>query len=213
MSEAGFGAMTVSGFLDAMGSKEPTPGGGAAAAIAGATGAALIAMVGRLTVGKAGFEDLDDRMQALVERADGARAEFLALGDQDAEAFGLVMAAFRLPKESDVEKAARVDAIQRGLEHAASVPLEIARRAVDLMELAEDATAMGNPNAASDGMTAASMLLAAVIGARANVEINASSLKDEARRHALIEECDAIRERADMLLEQCREAFGLRLTA
>jgi formiminotetrahydrofolate cyclodeaminase len=89
MSEAGFGAMTVSGFLDAMGSKEPTPGGGAAAAIAGATGAALIAMVGRLTVGKAGFEDLDDRMQALVERADGARAEFLALGDQDAEAFGL----------------------------------------------------------------------------------------------------------------------------
>jgi formiminotetrahydrofolate cyclodeaminase len=62
-------------------------------------------------------------------------------------------------------------------------------------------------------MTAAGMLLAAVIGARANVEINASSLKDEARRHALIEECDAIRGRADMLLEQCREAFGLRLTA
>lgn len=213
MSEAGFGAMTVSGFLDAMGSKEPTPGGGAAAAIAGATGAALIAMVGRLTVGKAGFEDLDDRMQALVERADGARAEFLALGDQDAEAFEVVMEAFRLPKESDVEKAARIDAIQRGLEHAASVPLEIARRAVDLMELAEDATAMGNPNAASDGMTAASMLLAAVVGARANVEINASSLNDEARRRALLEECDAIRERAGVLLEQSRLAFGLRLTA
>jgi formiminotetrahydrofolate cyclodeaminase len=213
MSEAGFGAMTVSGFLDAMGSKDPTPGGGAAAAIAGATGAALIAMVGRLTAGKAGFEDLDERMRALVERADGARAEFLALGDQDAEAFEVVMAAFRMPKDSDVEKAARADAIQRGLEHAAAVPLEIARRAVDLMELAEDATAMGNPNAASDGMTAAGMLIAAVIGARANVEINASSLKDEARRHALIEEADAIRERAGALLEQCREAFGLRLTA
>jgi formiminotetrahydrofolate cyclodeaminase len=213
MSEARFADMTVEGFLDAMGSKDPTPGGGAAAAIAGATGAALIAMVGRLTVGKAGFEDLDDRMRALVERADGARAEFLALGDRDAEAFEVVMAAFRAPKDSEVEKAARVDAIQRGLEHAAAVPLEIARRAVDLMELAEDATAMGNPNAASDGMTAAGMLLAAVIGARANVEINASSLKDEARRHALTEECDAIRERAGVLLEQCRLAFGLRLTA
>jgi formiminotetrahydrofolate cyclodeaminase len=212
MSDARFGDMTVDGFLEAMGSKEPTPGGGAAAAIAGATGAALIAMVGRLTVGKPGSEDIDERMRALVERADGARAEFLTLGDQDAEAFEVVMEAFRLPKGSDVEKAARTDAIQRGLERAAAVPLEIARRAVDLMELAEDATALGNPNAASDGMTAAGMLLAAVIGARANVEINASSLKDEARRHALLEECDAIRERADSLLAQCREAFGLRLT-
>ena len=212
MSEARFGGMTVDGFLDAMASKEPTPGGGAAAAIAGATGAALIAMVGRLTVGKPGSEDIDERMRALVGRADGARAEFLALGDQDAEAFEVVMTAFRLPKGSVVEKAARAEAIQAGLEGAAAVPLEIARRAVDLMELAEDATALGNPNAASDGMTAAGMLLAAVTGARANVAINASSLKDEARRHAMLEESDAIAARADALLAQCREAFGLRLT-
>lgn len=212
MSDARFGDMTVDAFLGAMGSKEPTPGGGAAAAVAGAIGAALIAMVGRLTVGKPGSEDLEERMRALVERADTARSEFLALGDRDAEAFEVVMTAFRLPKGSDVETAARTDAIQRGLERAATVPLEIARRAVDLMELAEDATAMGNPNAASDGMTAAGMLLAAVTGARANVEINASSLKDEARRRALLEESDAIAARADALLAQCREAFGLRLT-
>ena len=79
MTDARFGEMTVDGFLDAMASERPTPGGGAAAAMAGATGAALIAMVGRLTVGKAGFEDLDERMRALVERADRARAEFLDL--------------------------------------------------------------------------------------------------------------------------------------
>src|SRR5918995_213784 len=138
MSDARFGGMTVEGFLDAMGSEQPTPGGGAAAAMAGATGAALIAMVGRLTVGRPGAEDIDERMRALVGRADGARAEFLILGDRDAEAFEVVMTAFRLPKASDVEKAARTDAIQRGLEGAAAVPLEIARRAVDLMELAED---------------------------------------------------------------------------
>ena len=116
-----------------------------------------------------------------------------------------------MPKETDVERATRTEAIQQGLEQAASVPLEIARRAADLMELAEDATAMGNPNAASDGMSAAGMLVAAVIAARANVEINASSLRDEARRAALLEEVAAIRDRADALLAQCREAFGLRL--
>ncbi len=213
MSDAGFGDMTVERFLETMASKDPTPGGGAAAAIAGATGAALIAMVGRLTLGKQGFEDLEERMQALVDRADAARVEFVALGDRDAASFEAVMSAFRMPKGTDVEKASRADAIQRGLEHAAAVPLEIARRAVDLMELAEDATAMGNPNAASDGMSAAGMLLASVIAARANVEINASALKDEARREALLEEVTAIRDRADRLLEQCREAFGLRLIA
>ena len=213
MSDERFGAMRVEGFLESMSSSDPTPGGGAAAAVSGATGAALIAMVGRLTLGKSGFEDLGERMQALVERADEARTGFLVLGDRDAEAFEEVMTAFRMPKETDVEKASRTQAIQLGLEHAAGVPLEIARRAVDLMELSEDATALGNPNAASDGMTAAGMLLAAVIGARANVEINASSLKDKTRRQALLDEVAGIRERAEVLLEQCRTAFGLRLTA
>ncbi|MDQ3210076.1 MAG: cyclodeaminase/cyclohydrolase family protein [Actinomycetota bacterium] len=211
--ETRFGDMTLSGFLEAMSSSDPTPGGGAAAAIAGATGAALIAMVGRLTLGKPGFEDLAERMHALVARADDARVELLALGDRDGAAFEEVMTAFRMPKGTDVETASRTQAIQLGLEHAASVPLEIARRAVDLMELAEDATALGNPNAASDGMSAAGLLVAAVIGARANVEINASSLKDEARRRALLDEVADIRERAGELLEQCRTAFGLRLTA
>jgi len=204
--------MTVDAFLDGMGSRDPTPGGGAAAAAAGAIGAALISMVGRLTQGRRGFEDLEERTGAMVQRADEARAEFLALGDRDAEAFEAVMTAFRLPKETDVERSERAAAIQRGLEGAAAVPLEIARRAVDLMELAEDATAMGNPNAASDGMTAAGMLFASVLGAKANVEINATSLEDEARRRALLDEVAGIRSRAGLLLEQCREAFGLRLT-
>jgi formiminotetrahydrofolate cyclodeaminase len=213
MGEARIGDMTVEEFLRTMASSDPTPGGGAAAATAGATGAALIAMVGRLTLGKSDFQDLDERMRAMIERADEARAEFLELGDRDAEAFELVMAGYRMPKESEVEQASRVDAIQRALEQAAAVPLEIGRRAVDLMELAEDATAMGNPNAASDGMSAAAMLFAAVLCARANVEINASSLHEEARRQALLDEVAGMRERADTLLEQCRTAFGLRLAS
>ncbi len=212
MSESRSGAMTVDAFLERMASNDPTPGGGAAAAVAGATGAALISMVARLTQGRAGFEDLQERMDAMVERGDRARAELLELGDRDAAAFEAVMTAFRLPKGTDVERAERTAAIQRALEGAAAAPLEIARRAVDLMELAEDATAMGNPNAASDGMSAAAVLYASVLAAKANVEINAASIEDEARRRALLDEVTGIRKRADVLLEQCREAFGLRLS-
>ena len=87
----------IGSWLDELGSGSPTPGGGAAAGVAAATGAALIAMVGHLTIGKEGFKDLDDRMRAMVETADAERRAFLSLADEDAEAFELVMASFRLP--------------------------------------------------------------------------------------------------------------------
>jgi methenyltetrahydrofolate cyclohydrolase len=202
---------TVEGFLEVLSSDAPTPGGGAAGAIAGATGAALVAMVGRLTVGKPGFEDLEDRMRSLVERADATRSTFLELADRDAHAFDGVMIAFKMPKESDEDKAARSAAIQRGYEEAASVPLEIARDAVDLMGLAEDATAMGNPQAASDGVSAAAHLYCAAACAIANVEINAASLKDAGRRAALLDEVAALRGRADRSIREAQTAFQLRL--
>jgi formiminotetrahydrofolate cyclodeaminase len=202
---------SVEGFLDVLASDAPTPGGGAAGAIAGATGAALIAMVGRLTVGKDGFGDLQDRMRALVERADAARLEFLELADRDAHAFDGVMVAFKMPKGTDEEKAARSAAIQAGYEQAASVPLEIARAAADLMELAEDATAMGNPQAASDGVSGAAHLYCAAACAIANVEINAASLKDAGRRTALLDEVAELRGRADQSMRESQTAFQLRL--
>ena len=183
--------LTVEGFLEALASDAPTPGGGAAGAMSGATGAALISMVGRLTAGKPGFEDVDDRMRALIARADEARQGFLAMADRDAHAFDGVMAAFKMPKGTEEETAARSAAIQVGYEHAASVPLEIARAAVDLMELAEDATSMGNPQAASDGVSGAAHLYCAALCAIANVEINAAALKDQARRDALLDEVAA----------------------
>lgn len=206
------GGMTVDGFLEVLGSDAPTPGGGAAGAIAAATGAALVAMVGRLTVGKPGFEDLDERMRALVARADAARAAFLDLADRDAHAFDGVMAAFKLPRETDEQKVSRSAAIQAGYEQAAVVPIEIARAAVDLMELAEDATAMGNPQAASDGLSGAAELHCAALCAIANVEINAASLKDEARRAALLDEVETLRGRADRSLRESQTAFRLRLS-
>lgn len=206
-------SMTMERFLEVLGSDAPTPGGGAAGAISGAIGASLIAMVGRLTVGKPGFEDVDDRMRALVEKADAARLAFLDLADRDAHAFDGVMAAFRMPKATDEEKEARSAAIQSGYEHAASVPLEIAYAAVDLMELAEDATSSGNAQAASDGVSGAAHLYCATICAIANVEINAASLKDEARRTILLDEVAALRGRADQSIRESQTAFQLRLSS
>ena len=202
---------SIGSWLDELGSGSPTPGGGAAAGVAAATGAALIAMVGHLTIGKEGFEDLDARMREMVETADTEHRAFLGLADEDAEAFESVMTSFRLPKETDEEKSSRTLKIQEAYEGAAAVPLQLATRSVQLMELAEDATAMGNPHAASDGYSAGTLLHTAALSAIANVRINASALKDQAKGQGLVAECDALRERADALLQQIEEAFLLRL--
>lgn len=204
-------ARTLGEWLATLASDAPTPGGGAAAAIAAATGAALIAMTGRLSVGRGGDAELDARMQSLVEEADAAREAFLVLADQDGGAFDAVMAAFRLPRATDEGKAARVMAIQEALDGAAVVPLGVARRAVALMALAEDAAALGNPNAASDGYSGGAMLFAATLAALANVRINAASLKDAARVTALLEEAHDLRSGAEVLLGQIQAAFLRRL--
>ena len=145
---------TVEAFLRGLASDDPTPGGGAVAALAGATGAALISMVGNLTIGKRGYEEAEERMRWMLEEAEAARTEFLDLADRDATAFDGVMTAFKMPKETDAEKAVRSKAIQAGYESAARVPLEIAKRAAELMELARETTEIGNVQAASDGACA-----------------------------------------------------------
>ncbi len=213
MSDETLASLTVEDYLERLASDAPTPGGGAAAAVSAATAAALIAMVARLTVGKPAFADLEQRMQAMIAAGDAARAEFMELAERDMHAFDSVMEAFKMPKDTDDAKAARSAAIQAGYLVAASVPQQIARRALDLMELAEDATAMGNPQAASDGMSAGASLYGAARCAMANVRINAASLKDEAVRDAMIEELAALKDRADQLLEDCQTAFQLRLPA
>ena len=206
------GDRTVIGFLDSLASDAPTPGGGAAGAVVAAAGCALIAMVGRLTIGKKGFEDVEDRMRSLVGTADTAKAEFLRLADADAHAFDGVMAAFRMPKETEEEKSARSAAIQAGYEKAGAVPLQIARKAVALMTLAENATAAGNPLAASDGLSGASCLYCGALCAIANVEINAAALTIPGRRAQLLDELAGLKALADYSLKASETAFQLRLS-
>jgi len=198
---------TVEGFLDAVASRAPTPGGGSVAAIAAATGAALVAMVARLTEGREGFETVDARMGEIERRADDERAVFLELADRDAQAFEAVMAAFALPKQSDEEKASRSISIQGAFVGAADVPMEVAQRAVELLEMALETVSTGNPDAASDGASGAAMLHAAVLCATSNVDINAVALKDEQAASALRAAAGDLRERADELLDRARAAF------
>src|SRR5215510_8743352 len=154
----------VEEFLTQLASDAPTPGGGPVAAVAGAAGAALISMVCNLTIGRKGYEETEERMHAILAEAESARSAFLELAERDATAFDGVMAAFKMPKETDAEKAVRSKAIQLGYEAAAEVPLEIARKAAELMELARETTETGNANAASDGACAAGALGFGVVG-------------------------------------------------
>jgi formiminotetrahydrofolate cyclodeaminase len=203
---------TVGGFLDVLASDAPTPGGGAVAGIAAAAAGALIAMVGRLTLGKAEFAGVADRMRVLVAEGDAARSSFLTLADRDAHAFDGVMVAFKMPKETDEQKRERSAAIQAGYLDAARVPMKIASEAVVLMELALEATATGNPAAASDAWSGAGCAYAAVLCAMANVEINAAMIKDEAARGVLLDEVTAVRARAEALLREGQTAFQLRIS-
>jgi glutamate formiminotransferase/formiminotetrahydrofolate cyclodeaminase len=209
----GIRGRSVTGFLDALASSDPTPGGGSLAAVAGASGAALVAMVARLTRGKKGYEEHDARMQAISLEADRAREDLLDLADRDAAAFDEVMAAYRLPKDTDEEKAARTEAIQAAMAGAAEVPLEVARRTLALLDLAREVTEVGNVNAASDGASAAFALYAATRSALANVDINVVSLKDAALVDRLRREADSIRDRCEALLKATTDALAARMAA
>ncbi len=211
VSGEGIRGQEVQAFLDVLASDSPTPGGGAVAGLAGAAGAALIEMVARLTIGKNDYADVAERMGALLAEAETARAAFLDLADRDASAFDGVMAAFKMPKETGAQKAARAEAIQRGYEASASVPLEVARRAVGLMEPAREATEKGNVNAASDGASAGTILFAAATSALFNVDINAASMKDAAAVDRMRGEVATLRAEAAALLDATNRAFAERL--
>jgi formiminotetrahydrofolate cyclodeaminase len=207
-TDGGIRSERIEDFLDRLGSDSPTPGGGAAAGVAGASGAALIAMVANLTIDKEGYEAAWQRMREILPVVEAGRNELLDLADRDAAAFDAVMAAFRLPKETDDEKAARRDAIQAAFEGAASVPLQVAERAAELIDLGREAIEMGNDNAASDGLSASYLLYAAVECAVANVLINAAALKDEPRKQALVSSVERVRADARRDVEAAAAAFS-----
>lgn len=171
--------LTVEQFIDVTASDAPAPGGGSVAALAGGLGVALAEMVANLTIGKAKYVEIEDEMKALAAAASEIRLELTAAIQKDTESFNLYMAALKLPKETDEEKAVRRDAMQNGLKEAAKVPLAVAETAVKIFPIAKAVVAKGNTNAVTDGLVAAMMTRTAVLGALLNVKINLGSIKDE----------------------------------
>lgn len=166
-------------FVEKTASSEPVPGGGSIAAVSGTLGASLAEMVANLTIGKKKYENVENEMIEIAEKAKNIRNTLLDYIEKDSQAFNKVIAAFKLPKETDEEKSARREAIQSRLKKAAEVPFEIAEKSFKIMDLAETVVENGNTNAVTDGLVAAMMSRTAVLAAILNVKINLESIKDE----------------------------------
>ncbi|MDD6569317.1 cyclodeaminase/cyclohydrolase family protein [Acidaminococcus timonensis] len=170
--------LTVEGFINETASSSPAPGGGSIAALNAASSAALIAMVAQLTLGKEKYAASQEEMKEVAEKAGALKDQFLAFIDEDSNAFNKIMAAFKLPKDTDEAKKARSAAIQDATKGAALVPFKVGQKANELFALAEAVILRGNPNAVTDGAVAAMNARAAVRGAFLNVKINLGSIKD-----------------------------------
>ena len=170
--------LSVSELLAAFRSSEPTPGGGSASALSSAVGASLLAMVAGLPKPRAAEQDDLQRLETAGARCAALAAQLEGLIDDDSAAYDLVVGAFRLPKASDEEKVARTAAIQRALTAATEVPLQVMRATREALDCAPAVATLGNQNASSDVEVAVGLLRAGLAGARANVEINLTSLKD-----------------------------------
>lgn len=201
---------TPTEFLDAVAANTPTPGGGSAAALAGALAAALATMVAGLTVGKKKYAGVQGEMQALLEQGEALRARLSAAITQDSQAFEQVMAAYRLPRQSGEEKAARQDAIAEATRQAALVPLGVAHDALAVMKLAVQAAAQGNPSAITDAGSAALMAQAAIGAAALNVQINAQALSDQEAAQGWLDQLGHIYVESETLLAEVKKILAQR---
>ena len=197
-------SLPVGGFAAALASDAPTPGGGSASAAAGAFGAGLLAMVVRLTLGKEKYRESWETLESLLPKLDGARTRLLELVDEDTKAYDAIVAARKLPKESDAEKAARKKAIDEATILATTVPMQTAFFGEQALRAASTVGERGNPNAASDAWVAALLLSAAVDGALANVRINLGSVVDPDLKKGFSEDADDLAKKSAASLEACR---------
>jgi glutamate formiminotransferase/formiminotetrahydrofolate cyclodeaminase len=197
-------------FLDDLAAGTPTPGGGSAAAYAAAMGAGLLSMVARLTIGKKKYAEVEAQMQTALEKAESLRADLTATVDEDAAAFEAVMSAFKLPKETAKQEKARSKAIGSATLRAAQIPLEVARKATHVIELAKEVTEQGNLNAVSDVASGAAMARAALTSAGYNVRINLASLEDKAPGQAMLDELRSLEAQASKLEKDIQQSLQKR---
>lgn len=171
--------LTVKDYLDVLKSDAPAPGGGSVSALSAAQGVGLVAMVADLTIGKEKYAEYDEACRAAKEKALSLYAQLVEGIDKDTEAFNKVSAAYKLPKDTDEQKAARSAAIRAANVGATEVPFETVKLCLEGLKVTETIVGKSNPNAASDLGVAALNLLAGIKGAWLNVKINLPGIKDE----------------------------------
>lgn len=191
--------LTVKEFLNKVAGSDPVPGGGSIAALNGALGASLAAMVAGLTIGKKGYEDHQEAMHHIQEQALKYKEMFTINIDRDSEAYDKVFACFKMPKATDEEKHARSAAIQEATKYAALVPMEVARASYGMMTLIADVARLGNKNAVTDACVAMMSARTAVLGALLNVRINLGSIKDKAFVEEMTHEANALEVNAETM--------------
>ncbi len=201
MSERAYVEGTVESYLNKLASADPEPGGGSAAALAGALGAALVSMVANLTLGKEKFAAVQDDVAELKKKSEALRAELEELVTLDALAYREVAAAMKMPKDTDERKEQRRQVMQVALKGAAEVPLKVAEAAVEVARLSLPAAEKGNPNAVSDAGVAVLLADAAAHSAALNARINLVWIEDEdvkrgtwARIEAILSETGRMRD-------------------
>lgn len=206
--DARAGAAEGDMFLERLAAGTPTPGGGSASAQAAATGAALVGMVARLTLGKKNYAGVAERMEEIAAEADNLRAELVRAVPRDAAAFEAVMAALRMPKETEKEKQGRAEALESAMHGAAAVPLQVAGEAARTLELAAELCEEANANAITDAASGAELAAAALRSAGLNVRINAQSASDEGAVASWLEELTGFEERGAAASDRVRTALA-----
>ncbi|AET70407.1 methenyl tetrahydrofolate cyclohydrolase [Desulfosporosinus orientis DSM 765] len=203
---------TVTGFIEELASNSPAPGGGSAAALAGSLGAALTTMVCNFTEGKPKFSDVQDEIVQIKGKGLTLKSDLVKYIDEDTNAFNEVMKAYKLPKESDEEKAIRSEKIQEANKQASLLPLKVAEACVEVLKLSIRVLTIGNPNTACDAAVSGVTAYAGFQGAIFNVKINLSSIKDEAFLHMIKDRVGELQVDADQLnqqiLERAKEVIG-----
>jgi formiminotetrahydrofolate cyclodeaminase len=203
--------LTLVDLLSAFRSPTPTPGGGSAAALAGAVGASLLAMVGALPKSHAKTEEDIERLAAAQAQCARISDRLSVLVDRDSEAYEMVVSAYALPKSTDEEKRARTDRIQLALRAATEAPLDVMRACGDAVEQGVVVAELGNRNAASDVQVGLELLVAAQRGARLNVEVNLGMLKDAAYVALVFEEVTRLTAVAERQVSTAREKTSSRM--
>ncbi|KEI12857.1 methenyltetrahydrofolate cyclohydrolase [Clostridium novyi B str. ATCC 27606] len=192
--------MFIEEYINKLSSKEPTPGGGSAAALVSSLSSSLTAMMLSLTIGKKLYESYNDKLKKDIDETLKESNEyndlFLDYMDKDEEAFLTLMDAYKLPKNDDKEKSIRKKEIENGYEKALIIPLNLARESLKFYEKILTTVKYGNPNLISDGGVAAILLYSAIESCMLNVKINLSGITDELKREDIINECNSILEKS-----------------